>query len=69
MEDWIRIEDSLPEPHDEVLATSEYDKWIVIAVRKKTRWFNSWDVNSQQAVPIFPTHWMPLPEPPTTNKD
>lgn len=63
--EWISVEKELPPPYEEVLATNEYDRWMVIAERKKTRWFNSWDVNNNQAVPIFPTHWMPLPEPPT----
>lgn len=63
--DWIDIEKNnqdLPESGEKVLACNVYDSWVVIAVRKKTRWFNEWDANDKNAVPIFPTHWMHLPE-------
>lgn len=68
--EWIRIEDQLPESGEEVLASNCYDReWVVIAVRKKTQWYNSWDlINHNNKVPIYPTHWMPKPSPPEPPK-
>lgn len=65
--EWINIDDQLPESGEPVLATNMYDKWVEICILKRTRWFNSWDINKESAVPVIPTHWMPLPEPPQTD--
>jgi hypothetical protein len=62
--EWIPIEDELPYKDVEVLATHIDEKWVVIAIIKRTNWYNSWDVINNQKVAIYPTHWMPLPDPP-----
>lgn len=62
--DWIDIEaneKALPESGETVLACNVYDKWMVMAIRKKTRWFNEWNANDKNAIPISPTHWAHLP--------
>lgn len=64
--EWIPIEEELPNKNVEVLATHKDDKWVVTAIIKNKNWYNSWDVinNNNNKVAIWPTHWMPIPEPP-----
>lgn len=69
-DEWVELDKELPEKGEEVLATNmlEPEPWVVIAIRKKEHWYNSWDITQrQQSIPIFPTHWkrIKLPQPPT----
>lgn len=65
--EWIKCKDKLPEKLVDVLT---YDVGVcrvghVIAKQDEgmTTKFRSMDSNST----FYPTHWMPLPEPPKTN--
>jgi len=62
--EWIPISEELPNSNVEVLATHEDDRWVVMAIIKRTNWYNSWDVINNNKVAIYPTHWMPVPPPP-----
>jgi len=61
--EWIPISEELPNSNVEVLATHEDDRWVVMAIIKRTNWYNSWDVINNNKVAIYPTHWMPVRAP------
>ena len=55
-QEWILVDDRLPEPFDSVLVFR--DGKIMIDHHEENGWF-AYDLNGKRA-----THWMPLPHPP-----
>ena len=56
--EWIRVEDRLPEAHDDILVyTCDGDIYPITAMRRDITWIGISGA----------THWQPLPAPPTTN--
>jgi len=73
--EWISVKDRLPEPETEVLIyepefiqVSLYSFTGPYGRKQKIPVFN--DNDDEQPSTFFPTHWMPLPSPPslTDNK-
>lgn len=56
MSEWISVEDRLPDIGDRVLIFTSH---VIEAFRYEDRSFNRFGVDCK------PSHWMPLPEPPT----
>ncbi len=59
MPEWISIKDRLPEPGERVLlsdGTFVAEGYILFT--------GKWMRNGIWVLPMHPTHWMPLPEPP-----
>ena len=74
---WISVEDELPKHNDEVICANLYHGkcyGLAYSYCKGGYWFldkDSIDVFGDASVDLGfnPTHWMPLPEPPTKEKD
>lgn len=63
---WIKVTDRLPEKDERVLC---FEFGIIITAKYIKRKSNSkalvfMDEQDEQPLELFPTHWMPLPEPP-----
>ena len=56
VQEWISVDDRLPEPFDSVLVFR--DGKIMIDHHEENGWF-AYDLNGKRA-----THWMPIPQPP-----
>ncbi len=60
---WINVKDKLPKINDWILCSNNKDEWTDFAEinhnghGKKVFW--------NRECEIYPTHWMPLPKPPT----
>lgn len=65
MAEWISVEDRMPENNDYVLAWSPRYGQVVIA------WYYNEDGlwRTEDNFAPFPSHWMPLPEPPENETD
>lgn len=63
MNEWIRVEDNLPKEGEAVLIFTNGQRGMYIW-RYPLKTFLKWFRNSYKDLGI--THWMPLPEPPTT---
>lgn len=67
VDNWIRVEDRIPnvagdyEFSDPVLIGHDIDKWVTRGVYLHGNWYNDFDTEC----PCYPTHWQPLPSPPT----
>jgi hypothetical protein len=67
--EWISVKDRLPEPpkgeycsSEVLIATVSYVKYGYLDGYKKWQaYINDGDESTEY---VFPTHWMPLPEPP-----
>lgn len=60
--EWISVNDRLPEHMLDVLVSNSKDKWVVAGyLNHSNEWYNCFD---ESGVSIIPTHWMPLPEAP-----
>ncbi len=55
---WIRVKDALPDMLQRVLVYTEDGKYRIDFMYNETEFANT-----------YPTHWMPLPEPPKEVKD
>lgn len=75
---WISIKDRLPplgnnekgEPifaSEEVLIIEENGAMFVACLRAKGTWKENSTGCGCCEIGVYPTHWMPLPEPPTTD--
>ncbi len=70
--EWISIKDRLPEEVKLVLVSNneskhKEDHWVCCGqINYSGGWFNQFQ-DSISDIQIYPTHWMPLPEPPKTN--
>jgi hypothetical protein len=62
---WISVKDQLPDNGTPVLICHHQDLWVCCGERDGRQWFNQFD---DSGVPCYPTHWMPLPEPPVIEK-
>ena len=59
--EWISVKERLPEfiHYPPVICGHDEDGWTDVAIiTGRRRWINS------EGCEIYPTHWMPLPEPP-----
>ena len=62
MNNWIKVEDSLPAYSYPVLIINE-DGHIQVGIRKSTdQWGENWEVKANATLPA--THWQTLPEAP-----
>lgn len=61
MNEWIRISDKLPETVGQYLG---YGMGIIMVDFRDGRWKNHY---GQTLFDVSITHWMPLPEPPSTD--
>lgn len=61
---WIKVEDRLPEVEHAVLMYyfNDYDLWEIVHGYYSTHYEPCWCL--MNGFVIYPTHWMPLPEPP-----
>ena len=59
--DWISVEDRLPEPYETVAVIAKADCWSYCI-----GWLNGdeWVIAEEASEGWAVTHWMPLPEPP-----
>lgn len=64
--EWISVTDRLPEDNTRVLGFSEPDKDIYCYDVDGVKWWTEDYWNTAEGYGI--THWMPLPEPPETEK-
>ena len=67
VQEWISVEDRLPEPWEQVLIYSRHDfceSAFYIGVPGK--WCSTWNHEMLDADSV--THWMPMPEPPEMEK-
>lgn len=63
MVEWISVKDSLPAMNKKVLGVNQFNEMGVCC---RTKFWESeppeWRI--EEGILFFPTHWMPLPEPP-----
>jgi hypothetical protein len=53
----------LPDEYEDVLVSNINDLWVLYGfIDDSGHWLNTFDESNCN---IFPTHWMPLPQPPT----
>lgn len=61
--EWISVRERLPEEYEDVLISNINDFWVLYGfIDDSGHWLNTFDESNCN---IFPTHWMPLPQPPT----
>ncbi len=60
--EWISIEEKLPERQLDVIGSNSQDEWVGMIYYDGDNWYNNNDFKGD--CPCYPTHWMPLPEPP-----
>ena len=65
MSEWISVEDRLPEDGVEVLAYDTDHEIYALA----ERCLDSLRASDESTYYLRPTHWMPLPEPPSASED
>lgn len=58
---WVSIKEKTPQPGQQVLAAHDNDGWVSTCELIDGIWFNIYD----KECPCYPTHWMPLPSPPS----
>lgn len=68
MNEWISVEDRLPENMDTVLALCKDGGMFVGRYMSWGQWEIWTAMKSTRIVRRTVTHWMPLPAPPTENK-
>ena len=71
MDDWISVNDRLPDITEEYLCVSIKDacpvhKPYIAVFTKRTK---EWNKPIGVGVKTFPTHWMPLPEAPVASNN
>lgn len=64
--EWVSVEsDNEPEINENVLMSHIRDGWVQQGYLRNTgEWYNDFD----SECPCYPTHWMPLPPTPPTDK-
>jgi hypothetical protein len=60
-DNWISVEERLPQINTDVLVCNETDKCVVCGFYDRRKWYNTFD---ESGCEIIPTHWQPLPQPP-----
>ena len=74
MSEWISVKDRMPKVGEAVFTIEVFkDKpatnHVVAQLDKEGKWLVGYTLNSERYVLVvfetFPTHWMPLPKPPT----
>ena len=58
---WIFVRKKLPQDGERVLVYGYMNDYIHIAVRRKNKWYSTWDNVTEI---VYVSHWMPLPEAP-----
>jgi hypothetical protein len=61
---WIPVSEPLPEMDERVMVGNAADGWVTVGSRHLTGQYHHWDGDDSEEL-HEPTHWMPLPEPPT----
>ncbi len=61
MEEWISVEDRLPEIGVEVIVCDNYGDVYTDCLTKMN---TAWAKHSRYIIDLHYTHWMPLPKPP-----
>lgn len=62
--EWICVSDKLPDEGRLVISTSVSNNWVGFCIMKDGEWFASDEINTFQAMPVYPSHWCEIPEPP-----
>ena len=62
--EWISIKYEKPPVATNVLLSHVVDKWVVCGERIGRKYWNQFEDELSGDSPVYPTHWMPLPEPP-----
>jgi hypothetical protein len=70
-EEWISVEDRLPEQDERVIVSMRFDNhgWrecVVAHIWEDGEWYNQTGDQIEECVMV--THWMPLPPPPKSEK-
>lgn len=60
---WIKV-DTKPKRNIEVIVSDEVCEWVCCGYWNGKNWYNQFESRNGGDVPIYPTHWMPLPEQP-----
>jgi hypothetical protein len=64
---WIPVTERLPDECERVMVCNAIDGWVTIGSRELTGTYHHWDGDDYEEL-CAPTHWMPLPSPPTDSK-
>ena len=64
MDEWISVEDRLPEEGLSVLVGWTGSTDCAIALQNRDKWTSHWNDTCFSGDEEPPTHWQPLPEPP-----
>ena len=59
MSEWISVKDRLPRESNQYLISHKECIYIAHYINTADRW-----IMGYHNISIYPTHWMPLPEPP-----